>query len=239
MFKVAWIARFAPGMSKEDARRHWAEVHARLCVASSIPRYVQNHVVGPLPSAAGVTEETTHFDGYSCGWWPDEAAFRRTMEEPEWQALVDDGDNVFDMEFTNRMSAQVVEHTIVDGPASPYKVAWVAWFRKDMDPEEARTYWREVHGPLAAGAGVDRYVQNHAIATVGGGGEGSGAPAFAGFSECWFRDERHFLEAVGSDAWARVAEDGPNVFDPDVMWGAALEERVVRAGDVEGLAARS
>ncbi len=25
MYKVAWIARFRPGMSKDDGRRHWRE----------------------------------------------------------------------------------------------------------------------------------------------------------------------------------------------------------------------
>ena len=31
MFKVAWLARFPQGMTKEDARRHWAEIHGPMC----------------------------------------------------------------------------------------------------------------------------------------------------------------------------------------------------------------
>jgi uncharacterized protein (TIGR02118 family) len=237
VFKVVWVARFPQGMAKEDARRHWADVHGPLCIRSSIPRYVQNHVLGPLPSAAGVPDDETHFDGYSCGWWPDEDAFRATMAEPAWQALVDDGDNVFDMDWTDRMSAQVVEHTIVEGPRGPYKVAWVCFFKPGLDPEEARDYWLRKHGPIVADVGIGRYVQNHAVASVGGGGEGSGAPAFGGFSECWFDDERAFLDALATPEWAALAEDGHEVFDMSVMWGARLLERVVRAGDLEGVAA--
>ena len=41
------------------------------------------------------------------------------MASPEWDALVVDGDNVFDMPWTDSMSAQVVEHTIVEGPIEP------------------------------------------------------------------------------------------------------------------------
>ena len=133
MFKVVWIARFPEGMANADARRHWAEVHGPLCASSSIPRYVQSHVTGPLPSLAGVSDDTTHFDGYSAGWWPDEEAFRETMGSPEWDALVVDGDNVFDMPWTDSMSAQVVEHTIVEGPSTPYKVAWVVKFKEGLD----------------------------------------------------------------------------------------------------------
>ena len=122
----------------------------RWCASSSIPRYVQSHVTGPLPSLAGVSDDTTHFDGDSAGWWPDEEAFRETMGSPEWHALVVDGDNVFDMPWTDSMSAQVVEHTIVEGPSTPYKVAWVVKFKEGMDRDEASAYWREHHGPIVA-----------------------------------------------------------------------------------------
>jgi len=61
-----------------------------------IERYVQNHVTGPVPAVSG-REEETYFDGYSLGWWHDRAAFDETMVKPGWQALVKDGDNVFDM----------------------------------------------------------------------------------------------------------------------------------------------
>ena len=228
MFKVVWIARFPEGMANADARRHWAEVHGPLCASSSIPRYVQSHVTGPLPSLAGVSGDTTHFDGYSAGWWPDEEAFRETMGSPEWDALVVDGDNVFDMPWTDSMSAQVVEHTIVEGPSTPYKVAWVVKFKEGMDRDEASVYWREHHGPIVADVGIDRYVQNHAVKSVGGDGKGTAPLIFDGYSECWFRDEAAFLDALRTPEWDRLREDGENVFDMSVMWGAALHERVVK-----------
>ena len=60
MYKVAWIARFPQGMAKEDARRHWAEIHGPMCIKTpGIERYVQNHVAGPLPLMSGSQEETS------------------------------------------------------------------------------------------------------------------------------------------------------------------------------------
>jgi uncharacterized protein (TIGR02118 family) len=237
VYKVAWLARFPQGMAKEDARRHWAEIHAPMCIRTpGIERYVQNHVTGPLPMASGVTEEATQFDGYSCGWWADEAAFRASMATPEWQALVEDGDNVFDMAWLEGMSAQVAEHTIVDGPATPYKVVWVVRFKEGLDADEARAYWVATHGPIVADVGIDRYVQNHVVAPVGGGGEARDPLRFDGFSECWFRDAEAFAAAVDTPAWARLVEDGDNLFDMSEMWGAVLDERVVKAGDVRAAA---
>ena len=236
MFKVVWIARFPEGMANADARRHWADVHGPLCASSSIARYVQNHVTGALPSAAGVADDVTHFDGYSSGWWPDEAAFEETMASPEWAALVADGENVFDMPFTDSMSAQVEEHTIIEGPRGPYKVAWVARFKKGLDPAEARDHWLHVHGPIVADLAIDRYVQNHCVRSVGGDGNGSAPLLFGGYSECWFRDEQAFVDALATPEWARLREDGENVFDMSEMWGAVLHERVVKAGSLEGIA---
>jgi uncharacterized protein (TIGR02118 family) len=227
MYKVAWLARFPSGMAKQDARRHWADVHGPLCTRTpGLGRYVQNHVVGPLPLASGVTEEETLFDGYSCGWWPDEAAFRASMQTPEWHELVEDGANVFDMEWLEGMSARVVEHVIVDGPASPYKVAWVVRFKDGIDPDEARRYWASNHGPIVQDVGIDRYVQNHAVEAVGGGGEGHDPLRFDGFSECWFKDEAAFLDAIHTPEWEALNTDGDHLFDMSRMWGAVLEERV-------------
>lgn len=227
MYKVAWLARFPSVMTKEDARRHWADVHGPLCARTpGLHRYVQNHVVGPLPLASGVTEEDTQFDGYSCGWWPDEAAFRASMDTPEWRELVEDGANVFDMEWLEGMSARVVEHVIVDGPASPYKVAWVVRFKEGIDPDEARHYWASNHGPIVRDVGIDRYVQNHAAEAVGGGGEGRDPLRFDGFSECWFADEDSFLSAIHTPEWEALNADGDHLFDMSQMWGAVLRERV-------------
>jgi uncharacterized protein (TIGR02118 family) len=224
MFKVVWFARFPQGMAKEDARKYWAEHHGPMCAGSSIERYVQNHVTGPVPSVSGVPEEETYFDGYSCGWWSSREAYESTMESPEWQALVEDGENVFDMTWLDGMSAVLKEYTIIEGPSSPFKVVWMVRFKEGMDREEADRYWLNTHGSIFKSLDIDRYVQNHVVeSTIEGEAVG-----FDGFSECWFADEDQFLRAVNSPTWAEAVEDGLNVFDMSRLWGAVLKERVVK-----------
>ncbi len=224
MFKAVWFARFPKEMANADARRYWAEHHGPLCASTSIERYVQNHVTGPVPTVSGTPDEKTHFDGYSCGWWSDADAYNATMASPGWQALVEDGENVFDMTWLDGMSAQLEEVTIIDGPSSPFKVVWMVRFKEGMDSAEGHHYWTTTHGSIFKALDIDRYVQNHVVDTLV-----EGLPVgFDGFSECWFKDEEQFLRAVESPTWAEAVEDGFNVFDMTQLWGAVLTERVVK-----------
>jgi uncharacterized protein (TIGR02118 family) len=228
MFKVVWFARFPQGMAKEDARRYWAEHHGPMCAATSIERYVQNHVTGPVPAVSGVPEEETFFDGYSLGWWSDRAAFDATMESPGWKALEADGENVFDMTWLHGMSAQLREYVVIEGPSSPFKVLWMVRFKEGLDPDEAHAYWENTHGPIFKELEIDRYVQNHVVGPVYEGD----APGFDGFSECWFKDQEQFIRAIESDAWAAAVVDGENVFDMSQLWGAVVRERVVKTREM-------
>jgi uncharacterized protein (TIGR02118 family) len=231
MFKVAWFARFPQGMAKADARRHWAEIHGPMCKrVPGIERYVQNHVLGALPTMGGTSGEEAVFDGYSCGWWPDRKAYKASMGTPEWAELVEDGYNVFNMAWLANMSAQVEEHPMIEGPMSPYKVVWIVRFKKGMSRAAGRWHWREVHGPIFKSLDIDRYVQNHVVGTIAAdvGGAEKLDLGFDGFSECWFKDEGQFLRAIQSPTWAKAVEDGYNVFDMTDLWGARLEERVVK-----------
>jgi uncharacterized protein (TIGR02118 family) len=224
MYKVVWFARFPQQLQGADARRYWAEHHGPLAASTGIERYVQNHVTGPVPAVSGVPEETTSFDGYSCGWWTDRAAYDATMASPEWKAVEDDGDNVFDMTWLAGMSAEIREHTVIDGPSSPFKVVWICQFLEGMDRAEGHRHWEEVHGPIFTALDIDRYVQNHVVAPLYEGDE----PGFDGFSECWFKDEEQFTRAVQSDVWAEAVVDGDNFLDMSALWGAVLHERLVK-----------
>jgi len=122
-----------------------------------------------------------------------------------------------------------------NSPRSAYKVAWVVRFKEGMTREEGREYWRSVHGPIFKELNIDRYVQNHVVGPIGEEGETDDAEiGFDGFSECWFRDQRQFLDAIESDTWAVAVEDARNVFDMTQMWGAALEENVVIEPELTG-----
>jgi uncharacterized protein (TIGR02118 family) len=233
MYKVAWIARFNPGLTKEEGHRHWSEVHGPLCAeVPGLERYVQSHVVGGLPLVAGVAQEEPQFDGYSCGWWADREAFEASMRTPEWAALVEDGHGLWDEDFLWGMSAHIEEVPQIEGERGPYKAAWVVRFLPGMTRAKGREYWRTVHGPIFHGLDINRYTQNHVVGAIGEGGETDVQLGFDGFSECWFDDEDQFTAAVTSDGWAAANEDGPKIFDVTGLWGAALEERVVKDSSV-------
>jgi uncharacterized protein (TIGR02118 family) len=229
MYKVVWIARFTPDKSREEADTYWAESHGpSMAKVKPLAGYVQSHVVGPVAAISGA-DEATHFDGYSCAWWNSREDFEQAMTTPEWQYVVDDGDNVFDMSWLWNMSAEIEEVTQIEGPKSPYKAVWVVRFKEGMSRAEGREYWTNTHGPIFKELDIDRYVQNQVVGPVGAEGESDAEIGFDGFSECWFKNEQQLIDAIESDAWAAAVEDGLNVFDMNNLWGAVLEENVVVA----------
>ena len=209
MYKVAWIARYTKDKTKQEASDYWAGHHGpAMKRVEPLAGYVQSHVAGPVPLVTGVPEEETFFDGYSCGGGTSRARFEQAMTTPEWQAVVDDGDNVFDMAWLEGMSAELEENTVIEGPTSPYKVVWVVRFKQGMGRAEGARTGRDVHGPIFKELDIDRYVQNRVVGPIGADGENDAEIGFDGFSECWFKDERQFLDAVESDTWAVAVEDG-------------------------------
>jgi uncharacterized protein (TIGR02118 family) len=232
MFKVVWVARLRGDRPREEMRRYWAEVHGPLGVekAPEIRSYVQSHVVGAI-GAQGESTSDVAFDGYSVHEYDSREAFESTLRSPGWEDVVADGANVFSMESMDGMSAVLEETVMRDGPTSPYKVCWFARFKEGMDRDEAVRHWREVHAPIALRApGIDRYVQNLAVASHGAEGIEDALPAFDGFSECWYADRDAYLRSQESDAWAELNQDGATFLDMAGLEGmsAVLEERVLR-----------
>src|SRR5947209_8285419 len=96
MFKVVWVARFNPGLSREAASAHWTDVHGPLGLKlEGFTGYVQNHVRAAIGTTGPVAGDVA-FDGYSCEWWTDRETFERGLRSPEWAAVVEDGNYVFD-----------------------------------------------------------------------------------------------------------------------------------------------
>ncbi len=187
----------------------------------------------------GVSDEPPSFDGYSCCWYADRDAFHRTLETPEWDAIMADGPNLFDVSWFWGMSAALEEATIVDGPAGPFKTVWIVRFKDEIRSDPARTreaheYWINTHGGHYGRRvpGIGRYVQNHVCEPIGADGADATPLHFDGFSECWFEDEAAFDLAMASPEWDEMNKDAENLFDLEfIMDGksAVLEERVVKA----------
>jgi hypothetical protein len=162
VYKVAWIGHFRAGLSKEAASRDWTNVLGPL--GARIPgvvRYVQNHAVRSL-GLVGVSDVELAFDGYSCFWYEDRAAFRAALSTPEYLEVLNAAGTLFETPGILRMGAAVEERTIIDGPENPFKVVWIVRFRRGIDPKAAHEYWTSTHGPFAHKVvGIDRYLQNH------------------------------------------------------------------------------
>jgi uncharacterized protein (TIGR02118 family) len=232
MFKAVYVARFRDGMTREEARSYWTDVHGPLGVdIPGLVRYVQNHMIGSI-GPAGIVESGLAFDGYACEWYESRPAFDAAMKTPEWERVVQDGYEVFEMDSLEGMSAVVEERVMRDGPVSPFKVVWFAKFRSGIDRQEANEHWATRHGPIALRApGIDRYVQNVVIGSLDQHGVGTAAVGFDGFSECWFKDRAAFDEATGSSAWQELVEDGHVFLDMEALVGMSgvVDERVIKA----------
>jgi uncharacterized protein (TIGR02118 family) len=232
-FKVVYVARFREGMPRDEAREYWTDVHAPM--ADALPdmyRYVQSHVVGAIGAQGLKPGASVPFDGYSCEWWRDRAAFEAGMKTDVWRRIVDDGPEVFEPASLEGMSAALEERVIRDGPTSPYKVVWFANFKPGMSLEEASGHWLNVHAPIALRApGIDRYVQNLVVGSIGTDGVTDGHVGFRGFSECWYADEAAYVRSQESEAWDELYRDGFNFLDVEGLEGmsAILEERVIKA----------
>ena len=92
MIKRFVILRRKPEMSIKDFRNYWKTVHGPLI--AKIPgllKYIQYHVRSP----AGVNDP---IDGIAELWFESEEDQQRAYQTPEYQAVVEDEPNLFQMD---------------------------------------------------------------------------------------------------------------------------------------------
>ncbi len=231
MFKSVWGARFQEGIPREQARAYWTNGHGP--IGAKVPwstGYVQNHLVGSV-GPRGLTEDELLLDGFACEWWPDRATFDLGMHSPEWQALVDDDNNVFAEGSGDGWCASVEERVLIDGERGPFKVVWFLRFRAGVDRSEADVHWQTHHGRLMRDVpGITRYVQNPVLASLGPLGVEGEPVVYDGLSEWWFADRDAYLRAVETQQWEQVLDDGATFLDLDALigMGGVVEERIIK-----------
>lgn len=92
MIKRFVILRRKPGMSVEEFRNYWKTIHGPLI--AKIPgllRYIQYHV----RSSSGVADP---IDGIAELWFQSEFDQQKAYKSPEYQAVVKDEPNLFQMD---------------------------------------------------------------------------------------------------------------------------------------------
>ena len=103
-----------------------------------------------------------------------------------------------------------------------FTVTLVLHEKSDLDREEALRYWREQHGPIVAAVpGLQRYVQQHAVAGP------DGPPPFLGVASLSFADRDAFGVAAATPEFAAASADLPNFADAGQVPTAFTEEVVV------------
>lgn len=204
MIKVIEVVKRRPGMSVEDFRHHWRNVHGP--VVARVPglrRYVQSPT-----RLGGYRHGEPAFDGIAEVSFDDKSALAAMMSSPELAAAKADEPNFID---TDSLIELVVDDIVVkDGPIPPGGVKSVEFvhLRPDLEPAEAHRYWREVHGPKAAAIPtLRRYVQSHLRPGAYHDGR---RPAFDGAAITWWDDLDAMRASAGSEAYAETRADEAN-----------------------------
>ena len=103
-----------------------------------------------------------------------------------------------------------------------FTVTFVLYEKDGLDRVESLRYWREQHAPIVAKVpGVQRYVQQHAVAAP------DGQPPFLGVASLGFADQDAFDVAATSPEFAAAIADVPNFADADRLPTAFVDEVVI------------
>ena len=103
-----------------------------------------------------------------------------------------------------------------------FTVTFVLYERSGGDRADALRYWRDTHGPIVTKVpGVQRYVQQHAVAAP------DGEPPFLGVASLGFADQDAFAAAASTPEFAAAVADVPNFADETRLPTAFVEEVVV------------
>lgn len=111
MYKVLWICRFNSDLTREQAQKHWREVHGPLVLkVPGVIGYTQNHCVETVRMSSP-NGEALIIDGIAEAWWESKASYDAAMISPEWKALNADAELVFDVR--TMVGATVDEYVIL------------------------------------------------------------------------------------------------------------------------------
>ena len=103
-----------------------------------------------------------------------------------------------------------------------FTVTFVLYEKDGLDRAESLRYWRETHGPIVAKVpGVQRYVQQHAVAAP------DGEPPFLGVASLSFADQEAFGAAATSAEFASALADVSNFADAERLPTAFVDEVVI------------
>ena len=208
MVKIAMLMKRRAGLSVEDFQDHLRTRYGPLAAHGlGLRRYVQSCA---LPQ--GYAKGDLIFDAIGEMWFDSFEDYQRCLRSAEFVAARADEDTFLDRTRTVTMPVDV--HVIKEGavPGNPVKNIEFVNRRAGMALEAFRSYWRNVHGPLAAKIpSIRRYEQNHLAL---GEYQRGATPPYDGLAVTWFASTAEMRSGAASLEYAATRADEAH-FLPD------------------------
>lgn len=120
MVKAIFVASRHPGLTPPEFFDHWYEVHGPLgAKVPGLRRYVQNHAIFEAYSIRPMTH-----DGWAEMWFDDLESLQRAVASPEWQALREDGRDLFAQPMGVGVARELVQKEIGEEPKRSEVADW-------------------------------------------------------------------------------------------------------------------
>jgi uncharacterized protein (TIGR02118 family) len=208
MYKVAILLKRRADLSIHEFQNRLRSRYGPLAAKGpGLRRYVQSCA---LPQ--GYTKGELLFDAIGEMWFDSADDHHRCVGSPEFAAACEEESTLLDRSRTVVMPVDV--YVIKDGAVPKEAVKNIEFVnrRPGMAPEPFRSYWRNVHGPLAAKIPViRRYEQNHLSLSEY---QKSLAPPYDGLAITWFASTADMKRGATTPEYAATRADEPR-FLPD------------------------
>jgi uncharacterized protein (TIGR02118 family) len=221
MVKTFNFFKRKPGLSVDDFRNYWLNEHAVIIRAiPEIRKYVASIA---LPSSYRNHEPI--YDGISEAWFDDEDAIHSTVDSaPRRAAHADDAIFVDMSKAGSIITGEIVQKEGTPGNDA-VKVLSLLTRKPGMEIAAFQSYWRTIHGPLAAKIPqACRYVQCHSRPS--GYADGL-APRYDGIAEMWFDDFDAIRASGNTEEYEAVRADEPNFLAVPFPRIFATEHRII------------
>jgi len=221
VIKVVTCLKRKAGMSVEEFQAYWRERHPAVVVRlPGVRRYVPSHrrLDGSRkgePIYAGIAEV-----------WFDHTKAMHALRGTDELAAVEADEPRF-MDSSTKRVIVTDEHVIKDDPVPRGAAKNVEFVvrKPSLAPHEFQSYWKEVHGPLAAQIPmIRRYVQSP---TRPSAYERGRIPAYDGVAITWFDDTQAMRASAATAQYARVRADEPNFIAPGELPIIITTEHVI------------
>ncbi|MBI2555281.1 MAG: EthD family reductase [Candidatus Rokubacteria bacterium] len=221
MVKVVTFLKRKTGMPVDEFQAYWRTRHPEVVTRlPGVRRYVQSHT---LP--AGYRKGEPIYDGIAEVWADDTDALRAMTRSPEYARVQADEANFIDRASMGYLVTE--EHTIKEGSVSPGNIKNVEFLTRkpSMRVGDFQSYWREVHGAIAARIpALRRYVQSHTRRAAYDAGR---APAYDGLAVTWFDSTEAIRAAAATPEYAVAAADRARFLAPGPMRFILTTEHVI------------